>query len=115
MTRVQTLSLAIGVALAALAVGLGDGLAVVLAEAVEGVAALDGDAGRRHVGDLDGVVLAREDRVGQVEADLLGVDVERGDELDVAHVVLTELDVHQTGDGRVLVGILVVLNALDQG
>jgi hypothetical protein len=51
------------------------------------VAALHGDAGRRHVGDLDGVVLAGVDRLGEVEADLLGVDVERGDELDVAHVV----------------------------
>jgi len=32
-----------------LGLGLGDGLAVVLAETVEGVTALDGDTGRRHV------------------------------------------------------------------
>ncbi len=76
-------------------VGLLDGLAVVLAETVEGVAALDGDAGRRHVGDLDGVVLAGADGLGEVVADLLAVDVERGDELDVADVVLAELDVHE--------------------
>ena len=92
-----------------------DGLRVVLADAVEGRATLDGDVGRRHVSDLDGVVLAGEDRLGQVEADLLGVDVERGDELDVADVVLAELHVHQAGNVGVLVGILVVLNALDQG
>ena len=72
--------------------------AVVLAEAVEGVAALDGDAGGRHVGELDGVVLAGADGVGEVLADLLAVDVERGDEVDVADVVLAELDVHQPGD-----------------
>ena len=35
----------------------------------------------------------------EVEADLLGVDVERRDELDVAHVVVAELDMHQPGDG----------------
>jgi hypothetical protein len=60
----------------------------------------DGDVERRHVGDLDGVVLAGDDRLGQVEADLLGVDVEGGDELDVADVVVAELHVHQAGDAR---------------
>ena len=80
-----------------LVVGLVDGLAVVLAETVERVAALHGHAERRHVSDLDGVVLAGDDGVGEVEADLLGVDVERGDELDVAHVVRAELDVHEPG------------------
>jgi hypothetical protein len=54
------------------------------------VAALHGDAGGRHVGDLDGVVLGGGDRLGEVLADLLAVDVERGDELHVAHVVVTE-------------------------
>ena len=100
---------------AALAVGLGDGLAVVLAEPVEGVAPLHGDAGGRHVGDLDGVVLTGEDGIREVEADLLGVHVECGDELDVADVVLAELHVHEARNGSVLVGILVVLHALDQG
>ena len=95
-------------------VGLLDHLAVVLAEAVEGVAALDGDAERRHVADLDRVVLAGHDRLGQVAADLLGVDVERGDELDVADVVLAELDVHQAGHPRAGVGVLVVVHALDE-
>ena len=46
--------------------------------------------------ELDRVVLAGADRLGEVEADLLGVDVERGDELDVADVVVAEHDVHQT-------------------
>jgi hypothetical protein len=55
------------------------------------------DVERRDVGDLDGVVLAGDDRLGQVAADLLGVDVERGDELDVADVVVAELDVHEPG------------------
>lgn len=77
--------------------GLLDRLAVVLAQAVVGVAALDGHARVRHVRDLDGVVLAGSDGVREVEADLLRVDVEGGDELDVADVVLAELDVHQAG------------------
>ena len=62
-------------------VGLGDDLAVVLAQAVQGRPALHGHAGRRHLGDLDGVVLARVDGLGQVTADLLDVHVERGDNL----------------------------------
>lgn len=78
--------------------GLLDGQAVVLAQAVQGVAALHGHARVRDVADLDGVVLAGADGVREVEADLLRVDVERGDELDVTHVVVAELDVHQTGD-----------------
>ena len=94
--------------------GLLDGLAVVLAQAVEGVAALHGDAGRRHVADLDGVVLAGADGVREVEADLLRVDVEGGDELDVTHVVVAELDVHQAGHLGCRVGVLVVLDALHQ-
>ena len=97
-----------------LVVGLGDRLAVVLAEAVEGVAALHGDAGRRHVADLDRVVLAGADGVGEVVADLLGVDVERGDELHVTDVVRAELHVHQAGHPALRVGVLVVLDALDQ-
>src|SRR5690606_14686314 len=42
-------------------------------------------------------------------------DVERGDELDVAHVVVTEDDMHEPGDRAVGVGVLVVLHTLDQG
>ena len=68
-----------------------------------------------HVGELDRVVLARPDRLGEVLADLLGVDVEGGDELDVADVVAAEVDVHQAGDLLGRVGVLVVLDALDEG
>src|SRR3712207_9014559 len=44
---------------------------------------------------FDRVVLARDDRLGEVTTDLLGVHVERGDELDAGDVVLAEADVHQ--------------------
>ena len=68
-----------------------------------------------HVGELDRVVLARPDRLGEVFADLLGVDVEGGDELDVADVVAAEVDVHQARNFVGRVGVLVVLDALDEG
>ena len=97
-----------------LARGLGDLLLQVLAEAVVGHAALDLDAQLGDVGELDRVVLARPDRLGEVLADLLGVDVEGGDELDVADVVAAEVDVHQARDLLVGVGVLVVLDALDE-
>ena len=94
---------------------LGDLLLQVLAEAVVGHAALDLDPELRHLGELDRVVLARPDRLGEVLADLLGVDVEGGDELDVADVVAAEVDVHQAGHFLGGVGVLVVLDALDEG
>ena len=80
-----------------LAGGLGDLLLEVLAEPVVGHAAVDGHVQVRDVGELDRVVLARPDRLGQVLADLVGVDVEGGGELDVADVVAAEVDVHQAG------------------
>ena len=67
-----------------------------------------------HVHELERVVLAREDRLGQVLADLLLVDVERGHELHVADVVVAQLDVHQARDEVVGLGVLVVVAALDQ-
>ena len=58
---------------------------------------LDGHVEVAHGGELDGVVVAGEDGLGQVDAHLGGVHVEGGDELDVAHVVAAQLDVHQPG------------------
>src|SRR5262249_53923883 len=67
------------------------------------------------VADLDGVVLARHDGLGDVPPDLLGVDIERGHELQVPHMIGAELHVHQARHPAVRVGILVVLHALDEG
>ena len=80
-----------------------------------GHAAVDLDPHVGNFGELDRVVLTRPDRLGEVLADLLGVDVEGGDELDVANVVAAEIDVHQAGDARIGIGVLVVLDALDEG
>ena len=51
-----------------------------------------------HVAELEGVVLPLPDRLGQVLADLVGVDVECGRELDVTDVVAAEVHVHEPGD-----------------
>ena len=51
-----------------------------------------------HVGEAVGVVGLGADRLGHVAADLAGVDVEGGGDLDVADVIAAELDVHQPGD-----------------
>ena len=55
------------------------------------------------------------DRLGEVLADLVRVDVERGGELDVADVVAAEVDVHEARDALGGVGVLVVLDALHEG
>ena len=83
-------------------------------EAVEGRAPQHGHAEVGHVGEPHRVVVAGEDGLADVEADLGGVDVERGDDLDVADVVAAEDDVHEAGHGLVGVGVLVVLEALHQ-
>jgi hypothetical protein len=95
-------------------VALVDHLPVVLAQSVEGVAALHRDVQRGHVSDLDGVVLAGEDPLGQVASHLLGVDVEGRHEGDVAYVVRAQLDVHEPGDAGLRVGVPVVLDPLDE-
>ena len=76
--------------------------------------ALDRDAGVRDLLEDVGVVGLGVDRLGQVLADLVLVDVEGGHELDVADVVAAEVDVHQARDEVVLLGVLVVVAALDE-
>jgi hypothetical protein len=94
---------------------LGDLLLEVLAEAVVGHPAVDRDAERGHlVGELQRVVLAGEDGLGEILADLVGIDVERGGELDVADVVAPQVDVHQAGDRLARVGVPVVADALHE-
>ena len=95
---------------------LGDLLLEVAAQAVVGHAAHDLDAELGDVvAELERVVLAGEDRLGEVLAHLVGVDVEGGGELDVAHVVAAEIDVHEAGHLLGRVGVLVVLDALHEG
>ena len=84
--------------------GFLDGLAVVLPQPVEGRAPLDHHADVAHRGETDGVVLPREDGLAQVEADLGGVDIEGGHELDVTDVVAAQADVHQAGNALRRVG-----------
>ena len=86
----------------------------VLAQAVVGHAALDLDAQVRDLLEDVRVVRLGVDRLGQVLADLVLVDVEGGDELDVADVVAAQVDVHQTWHELVVRGVLVVVAALDE-
>jgi hypothetical protein len=92
--------------------GLGDHVSVVGAQAVERATAVDLHARVGHVGEPDRVVRLGQDGLGDVGAHLLGIDVERGHDLDVADVVAAQLDVHQAGDAVLGIGVLVVLQAL---
>src|SRR5262249_31008043 len=91
---------------------LGDLLLQVLAEAVVGHAAMDLDARLRDVRELVGVVLPREDRLGEVLSDLLGVDVEGGSELDVVDQVAAQIDVHEARNLLGGIAVFVLLAAL---
>ena len=93
---------------------LRDDLRQVLAEAVVEHAAVDAHAHRGHVGELEGVVRRREDGLRYVFADLVGVDVEGGDEVDVADVVAAEVRVHDARDRLLVAGVAVEVDALHQ-
>ncbi len=77
-----------------------------------GHAPLDGHAEMRHVRKLIGVVRFFEDRLAEVFAHLVNIDVERGGKLDVTDMVTAEVDVHQARNEGIRIGILIVLNAL---
>src|SRR5487761_2599964 len=94
--------------------GLLDDRAEVLAQAVVGHAPVNADPDVRDLLEDDRVVRVRVDRLGEVLADLRPVDVERSHELDVADVVPAEAHVHEPGDEVPLLGVLVVVAALDQ-
>src|SRR5438105_9311586 len=79
------------------------------------MAAADLDAERRDVAEAHGVVRFGEDGLGQVAADFAGIDVESGDELDVADVVPAQADVHEAGHELVGRGGAVPGHALDEG
>ena len=68
-----------------------------------------------HGGEALGVVGRGEDGLGDVAADLGGVDVEGRGDLDVADMVAAELDVHQARDRLVAAGVAVVGEALHEG
>src|SRR5207247_6064810 len=91
-----------------------DDLAEVLAEAVVRHAPLDWDAEVGHLLEHIGVVRLRVDRLRQVLADLVAVDVEGGHELDVADVVATQVDVHEARHEVTIGGVLVVVAALHE-
>ena len=95
-------------------VRLFDHLAVVFAQAVVSRTTQHLHAQIRHVREFDGVVLGGSNRLGQVLADLQRIHVERGDEFDVAYAVSAEIVMHQAGNLILVLGVLVILNALHQ-
>ena len=96
-------------------VGFGDDLTVILAEAVAGRTTLHGHASNRHVlAELVGVVLAGEDGLVEVLANLGCVDVECSDEFDVTDSIAAEDVVHDARNLLVIRSILVVLDTLHQ-
>jgi hypothetical protein len=79
-----------------------------------GHAAVHRHAELRDVGELQRVVLAGPDRLGEVAPHLAGVDVECRAELDVAHLVVTQVDVHETGHRLRRIGVAIELDALHE-
>ena len=74
----------------------------------------DGDADALAAGEDMRVVRLGEDRLGEIGADLRGGDVERGAELDVAHMIAAELDMHEAGHRFGGVGVAIEMHALHE-
>ena len=76
--------------------------------------ALNLDPELGHVGELDRVVLARPNRLGQILPDLGRVDVEGRGEDDVTNLIAAEVDVHEPRHELLRVGALVELDTLHE-
>src|SRR6187431_3554321 len=97
-----------------LLVGFGDGFPVILSQAVECGSAQYLDPERRNVSEFDCVVLTSADGFRQVNPNLLGIDVERGDELDIPHVIIPKLHVHEPGHTVLDRCITIMVNTLHE-
>ena len=70
-------------------------------------------AGRGHIAELEGVIGCGVDGVSQVLAHLVLVDIESGDEIDIADMISAQVGVHQAGDKIGFIGVAVIMNALN--
>ena len=91
-----------------------DDLRQILAQTIVRHAARHGHIQLGHVGKLVRVVLPGEDRLAQILAHLLHVDVDRRAELHIADVIAAQRGVHDARNLGAFGGILVILHALHQ-
>ena len=79
-----------------------------------GHAALHRDTHLRHITELDRIVWLGIDRLAQVLADFICVNVDGGRKLDVGNVIPAQIDMHQTRYKCVIGGIAVVMYSLNK-
>src|SRR5690625_54385 len=91
-----------------------DGLAVILAQTIQGRATQDVHTGFGDVGEFDGVVLGGAHRIDNVEADFLGIYVKCGDKFEVGDMIIPKLNVHETGNSVLIRSVFIVFNAFDE-
>jgi hypothetical protein len=75
---------------------------------------MDGHVEAGYLREGNRVVGGGGDGLGEIGADLAGVDVEGGRELDVPHVVRAQPRAHEAGDEAVIGGGAVELDALNE-
>ena len=77
-------------------------------------AAFNRHAEMRDVGEFHGVVGLSEDRFGEVEADFAGVDIERGNEVEVGDGIAAKHRMHDPRDFVAILRALIMSDALDE-
>jgi hypothetical protein len=94
--------------------GLGDDLGKVVSQPVVGHTPLNRHPQTGDLREANRVVGLRRDGRAQVQADLVGVDVEGGDELDIADMIAAQPRAHEARDEAVVGHTLVVVDTLHQ-
>ena len=77
-------------------------------------APLDPDAGRRDIADLDRIVGRGKYGLREILANLVPINVKGGDELYVANVIATQVDVHKPRNEVVSRRVLIIAHPLHQ-
>ncbi len=86
----------------------------IFSQPIMGHAAANFDAGRGNIRETARVVGRSEDSLGQIFIDLIGIDIEGGAELNIAHMITAEVHVHEPWNEFFLVGIPVIFDPLNQ-
>jgi hypothetical protein len=78
-----------------------------------GHTSLNSDTGGGYLAKLKGVIGWAKNGVSQVIAYLVLIDIEGGDEIDIAHMISAQINMHKTGHKFRFLRLTVIVNTLN--